>query len=194
MAESTVARTSFSHCHTPALFQPRSPRQLFRAAPRSFLQTLAEAGNRSDHLHADVPSTGTMTARAVARMYAAVIGEVEGVRLPSRERAAEAAALAVADTDLVLGGPTRKALGYFLGLAWTGASPQAFGTTGAGGSIAFADPTHGLTFALTKNRLKAGPGDTAAPTVPTRSTNRCSPGPDRNIDTKVRSSDAYRCV
>lgn len=138
---------------------------LFRAAPRAFLQTLAETGNRSDYLHADIPSTGTMTARAVARMYAAVIGEVNGVRLLSPSGAARATSLAVADTDLVLGGPTHKALGYFLGLTWTGASPEAFGTTGVGGSIAFADPAHGLTFALTKNRLKAGPDDTAVPTI-----------------------------
>lgn len=138
---------------------------LFRAAPRMFLQTLAETGNRPDYLRADIPSAGTMTANAIARMYAALVSDVDGVRLLSPDRVCDVTGLAVADTDLILATPTRKALGYFLGLTWTGASPAAFGATGAGGSIALADPTHGLAFALTKNRLTAGPDDTAATSI-----------------------------
>ena len=37
-----------------------------------------------------------------------------------------------------------------------------FGCKGSGGSIAFADPAHAFSFALTHNRLTAPPADVAA--------------------------------
>lgn len=38
----------------------------------------ADYGNRADVLTADIPAGGTMTARAVARMYAALMDEAVG--------------------------------------------------------------------------------------------------------------------
>lgn len=54
----------------------------FEAAPPA-IQPGPDLGNRTAYLTTDVPSAGTMTARALARMYAALIGEVDGVRLVS---------------------------------------------------------------------------------------------------------------
>src|ERR671916_3215439 len=63
----------------------------FKLGPRAVTPT-AEFGNRPDILTADIPAGGKMSARAVARMYAALLGEVEGVRLipPGRLREASA--------------------------------------------------------------------------------------------------------
>jgi CubicO group peptidase (beta-lactamase class C family) len=98
-------------------------------------------------------------------MYAALIGDVDGVRLLPAAHAKQVTTLATADTDQILGNPIRKGLGYFLSLSWAGAAPTSFGTTGSGGSAAFADPAHDLAIALTKNRLTVGRDDTAAMTV-----------------------------
>ena len=53
---------------------------LFKAAPRAIVPN-ADYGNRRDVLTSDLPFQGTLSARAVARMYAALLGEVDGVRL-----------------------------------------------------------------------------------------------------------------
>src|SRR5262249_9860200 len=42
------------------------------------LRDAASFGNRADVLTADIPSLGTMTARGAARMYAALLGHVDG--------------------------------------------------------------------------------------------------------------------
>jgi CubicO group peptidase (beta-lactamase class C family) len=62
----------------------------------------------------------------------------------------------------------RRALGYMLGTpnSTMGDRVTAFGHAGYGGSIGFADPEYGLTFALTKNRLAFGlPGATTVDNV-----------------------------
>ncbi|MEV0136745.1 serine hydrolase domain-containing protein [Dactylosporangium sp. NPDC050688] len=133
----------------------------FVAAPPS-IQPSAELGNRADYLAADVPCAGTMTAHAAARMYAALAGDVDGVRLISPQRTARIAATATAEVDRVLGAPVPKGLGYFLGLPETGGHATAFGCKGSGGSIAYVDPENDLAFAFTHNRMAAPPADLAA--------------------------------
>jgi CubicO group peptidase (beta-lactamase class C family) len=106
-------------------------------------------GNRADVLSASIPAGGTVTARAVARMYAALLGEVDGVRLIGPQRLREVSAVAMSGNDQVFGFPTAWGLGYSVAQA-----PQAqFGVGGIGGSNAYALPEHGIAFALTKNRL-----------------------------------------
>ncbi len=98
-----------------------------------------------------------MTARAVARLYAALLGEVDGVRLISPERLREVSAEAMTGVDQVFGFPTSWGLGYSIGRieAETQETPTVFGGGGVGGSYAYADTATGTTFALNKNRLAA---------------------------------------
>jgi len=119
-------------------------------------------GNRPDYLVLNVPCAGTMTVLGLARMYAALVGEVDGVRLISAERVAAISTVVTAGPDRVLGAPIPKGLGYFLSLPETGPEIGAFGCEGSGGSIAVADPGSRFSFALTDNRLTAPPADNAA--------------------------------
>jgi CubicO group peptidase (beta-lactamase class C family) len=126
----------------------------FKLGPRAVTPT-AEFGNRTDILMADIPAGGKMSARAVARMYAALLGEVDGVRLVSPERLREISAVAFTGVDQIMGFPSTWALGYSIGRIGTEAqeTPTVFGIGGVGGSFAYADTATGISFALTKNRL-----------------------------------------
>jgi CubicO group peptidase (beta-lactamase class C family) len=128
----------------------------FKLGPRAVTPT-AEFGNRKDILMADIPAGGKMSARAVARMYAALLGEVDGIRLVSPERLREISAVAFSGVDQIMGFPTTWALGYSVGRPGSDAqeSPTVFGYGGVGGSHAYTDTATGTTFALTKNRLTA---------------------------------------
>src|SRR6059036_203426 len=125
---------------------------MFKAAPMTLMPT-AQLGNRSDILAADIPAGGKTSARAIARMYAALLDRVDGVRLISPERLREATAVSMSGADQVFGMPTTWGLGYSIGRL--GASPQesstAFGVGGAGGSFAYGDTASGIAFGLTKN-------------------------------------------
>ena len=129
----------------------------FKLGPRAVTPT-AELGNRTDILMADIPAGGKMSARAAARMYAALLGEVDGVRLVSPGRLREVSAAAFSGVDQIMGFPSTWALGYSVGRP--GADPQetptVFGFGGVGGSYACADTATGVAFALTKNRLTPG--------------------------------------
>jgi len=115
----------------------------------------AAEANRAEVLGANILAGGTVTARAVTRMYAALLGEVDGVRLISPERLREVSAAAMSGTDQILGFPTSWGLGYSIGQFMSNAheTQHVFGVGGVGGSHAYADTKTGTTFALTKNRL-----------------------------------------
>lgn len=133
----------------------------FAAAPRA-VQAGAELGNRAEYLTVDVPCAGTMSARALARMYAALVTEVDGRRLICAQRTATIASVRTCATDRVLGVPVAKGLGYFMRLPEMAESGTAFGCKGSGGSIGFADPATGFSFAFTHSRLTVPPADVAA--------------------------------
>ena len=138
----------------PADFQmPAMPPDLpmFKAAPMSLMPNAA-FGNRPDTLAADIPAGGKTSARAIARMYAAMLGKVEGVRLLSPERLREATTASFSGVDEVFGMPTTWALGYSIGVPG-GETKTAFGVGGVGGSFAGCDPATGIAFGMTKNRL-----------------------------------------
>ena len=127
-----------------------------KLGPRATVPT-AELGNRPDILMADIPAGGKMSARAMARMYAALLGEVDGVRLVSPERLREISAPAFSGVDQIMGFPSTWALGYSVGRLGTDSqeTPTVFGMGGVGGSYAYADTATGVAFAVTKNRLTA---------------------------------------
>jgi CubicO group peptidase (beta-lactamase class C family) len=126
--------------------------------------------NRPEIRRASIPAAGgIMNARALARHYASLVGDVVGgVRLLSPERVRIATELQTEADDVVLGMPVRKALGYWLGGPLSAYSERmtAFGHGGYGGAVGFADPEYGLAVGLTKNRLAArAPGEGAAEQV-----------------------------
>ncbi|WP_063018793.1 serine hydrolase domain-containing protein [Nocardia niwae] len=113
---------------------------------------------------AELPaSNGIGTARGLARLYAALVGEVDGSRLFTPDTLAAATREQVAGTDRVLMLPGRYASGYMLPTAELplggGAS---FGHPGRGGSLAFADPARGLGFAYVSNYIVEGAVDLRA--------------------------------
>ncbi len=127
---------------------------MFKAGPVTVMPT-AQLGNRSDILAADIPAGGKTSARAIARMYAALLGEVDGVHLISPDRLRQVTAVAASGVDEVFGMPSSWGLGYAIGRPDASAddAPTAFGLGGAGGSFAYADTATGIAFGLTKNRL-----------------------------------------
>jgi CubicO group peptidase (beta-lactamase class C family) len=127
---------------------------MFRSAPMSLFPS-ADFGNRPDTLAADIPAGGKTSARAIARMYAALLGQVDGVRLLTPERLAEATAVSSSGTDEVFGMPTTWGLGYGIGGPAGDAQNAAtvFGLGGVGGSFACGDTATGVAWAVTKNRV-----------------------------------------
>ena len=127
---------------------------MFKAGPMSTFPN-AEFGNRTDVLSADIPAGGKVSARAIARMYAALLTEVDGLRLISAERLREVTAVSSTGTDQVFGNPSTWGLGYAIGGLGPAAqdSQTVFGLGGVGGSFACGDTATGIAFAFTKNRL-----------------------------------------
>lgn len=105
---------------------------------------------------AEAPSTdGTASAAGLARLFAATIGEVDGVRLFGQALATEAGRVQSSGTDQVLRIHTDWGLGFMVPggpFVPDGLPAGSFGHGGATGSFAFADPTGGIAFAYTPNR------------------------------------------
>lgn len=108
-------------------------------------------------------SNGVMNARSIARHYAMLAngGTLDGVRLLSPERIGLINALQTNDYDETLGSSPRKGLGYMLGGPFEqggnltiGPSERAFGHSGLGGSIGFADPDRRLSVGITTNYMR----------------------------------------
>lgn len=114
-----------------------------------------EMWNRRELHAAELPSSnGITSARSLSRFYAALAGEVDGIRLLRDDTIARARAIESDGPDAVLFLPTRFGLGFMLPPALSrAAAPTAFGHPGAGGSLAFADPEAQIGFAYVMNRM-----------------------------------------
>ncbi|MEU6243154.1 serine hydrolase domain-containing protein [Streptomyces sp. NPDC047024] len=108
-------------------------------------------------------SNGIATADGLARIYASLIGEVDGgIRLFTPSTMELARTEQSAGPDRVLMVNTRFGLGPMLhGPASPLLSPGSFGHPGRGGALGFADPESGIAFGYVTNGFQ--PGVTADP-------------------------------
>jgi CubicO group peptidase (beta-lactamase class C family) len=151
-----------------------SPRRALRAMPsapfpyvvrilwpwsllrRSMLFTDADVNARS-YYEVEIPAgNGVGTARAIARLYS-VFAEGGAELGVGEETLAKIEAPPASDLgkDVVMGVPGYYSLGFLRpgpDLLF-GSSPRAFGTPGAGGSFAFADPDARLGYAYVMNKM-----------------------------------------
>jgi CubicO group peptidase (beta-lactamase class C family) len=108
---------------------------------------------------AEIPAANGITnARALATMYAATIGPVDGVRLLQRDTVDRARRTVTPDGegDLCLIMPTTFGMGFMThGMFTPYAGPGSYGHPGAGGSVAFAQPERELAFAYAMNKMAA---------------------------------------
>ena len=94
-------------------------------------------------------------ARSLAKLYAATVTEVDGVRLLDDATVADATKEVSNGPDEVLIVPTRFGSGFFLSSSFSPLmGPRSFGHAGAGGSLAFADPDAGVGFAYIMNQMQ----------------------------------------
>jgi CubicO group peptidase (beta-lactamase class C family) len=101
-------------------------------------------------------ANGIATARSLARMYAACVGEVDGVRVLSEKALDRARTEQVRGPDEVLIGESRFGVGFQL--ATPGApllGEGSFGHAGAGGALGFGDATARVGFGYVQNQLGA---------------------------------------
>jgi len=108
---------------------------------------------------AEIPAAGGISdARSIARMYAACIGEVDGIRLLSADQVKDATTQRSEGPDIViLNLDLQFGLGFFVPstLLQLG-GPRSFGHFGAGGSAGWADPDADLSFGYVMNRMDLG--------------------------------------
>lgn len=110
-------------------------------------------------LHAtEMPAAnGITTARSLSRMYAATIGEVDGVRLVGPATVDAARTLQTEGADRCLVVESKFGLGFMLDSALSPMlGPGSFGHAGAGGSLGFADPESGVAFGYVMNQMGGG--------------------------------------
>jgi CubicO group peptidase (beta-lactamase class C family) len=99
-------------------------------------------------------SGGICDARSLARMYAACVGEVDGVRLLPASTLADAVAEQGNRRDAVLVYPTRWASGFMLPTPIEPfLSPSSFAFTGAGGHLGLGDAERRVGFAYTMTAM-----------------------------------------
>jgi CubicO group peptidase (beta-lactamase class C family) len=121
-------------------------------------------------LAAELPASGgVMNARALAGMYRAIVHDRQIGRytLDAEDIARMGAVQSAGGEDAVLASPGRWTLGYLKGGATpAGVEPatvislseEAFGHTGNGGSIGFADPGCDMSFGYVMNQMSAAMG------------------------------------
>ncbi len=105
---------------------------------------------------AEVPAgNGIGNARALARIYAACIGEVDGVRLLDPETVERATQTEARGEDLVMGFETHYGTGFQLPFPFRPMAGQgSFGHHGSGGSVGFAQKELGFSFGYAMNQMR----------------------------------------
>ncbi len=116
---------------------------------------------------AEIPAANGITdARSLARMYGAVVNEVDGIRLLTPQQVKEATTQRTTGPNTILMGmEIHFGLGFMLNTGMIGqiglGGPNAFGHFGAGGSVGWADPDAELGLGYVMNKMDMGlTGDT----------------------------------
>jgi CubicO group peptidase (beta-lactamase class C family) len=102
-------------------------------------------------------ANGITNAGSLARMYAATVGEVDGIRILGDATMRAASAEERNGPDRTLIADTRFAMGFMLNndiVPLLG--PNAFGHAGAGGSLGQADPDLGVGYGYVMNQMLSG--------------------------------------
>ena len=109
---------------------------------------------------AEVPAAnGITTARSLSRLYAACVGEVDGMRVLSPDTVKQASSTESEGVDRVLLMPSRFGLGFMLPSPFSPVGgPSSFGHYGAGGSLGYADPDAGIGYGYVMNKMTANLG------------------------------------
>ena len=115
------------------------------------------AFNRKDVHQSQLPgANGISNARSLARIYAALVSDIDGVHLlgESIRNRATTSNTPHGEMDEILMSATDFAMGFMLHSERTPfAGPTSFGHNGAGGSCAFAQPSRELGFAYVMNTM-----------------------------------------
>ncbi|HET9729670.1 MAG TPA: serine hydrolase domain-containing protein [Acidimicrobiia bacterium] len=130
------------------------------SAPGGALNVLSIDIWNSRRLHAaEIPAAnGIATARGLARLYAACVSDVDGMRLLSTEQVKRATQQRTSGPNIVLFDmDVQFGLGFMVRSDFVAISrPGSFGHFGAGGSVGWADPESELAFGYVMNRMDTG--------------------------------------
>lgn len=146
-----IARLKLMYARGANAFRALSLDGVIRMMPENHFNTRA--------LHAtEMPgANGITTAGSLARMYAATVGEVDGVRLLSTETVDAARTERVHGDDLTLLKNTRFGAGFWLHEPGTPMIQDgSFGHPGAGGSLGYANPELGIGYGYVMNQMAGG--------------------------------------
>jgi len=118
----------------------------------------AHVFNRRGYHATEMPAANGITnARSLSRLYAACIGEVDGVRLLEPDQMERARAEQVRGPDAALMVESAFGLGFWLDTENDRKlGPGSFGHAGAGGSLGFAHPESGVAFGYVMNQMAGG--------------------------------------
>jgi CubicO group peptidase (beta-lactamase class C family) len=107
---------------------------------------------------AEIPAAnGVTNAPSLARMYAALVSDVDGRRLLAPDTVERAITVQVEGPDSVLILPLPFALGFMTHSAFSPfVGGRSFGHYGAGGSVGFADPDRGIAGGYVMNQMHLG--------------------------------------
>jgi len=102
-------------------------------------------------------ANGITTARSLARMYAATIGEIDGMRLTNDDTVEAMRAERVHGPDKCLVVDSRFGAGFMLhGELTRMIADGSFGHAGAGGSLGYANPEMGIGYGYVMNQMGGG--------------------------------------
>jgi CubicO group peptidase (beta-lactamase class C family) len=134
------------------------------------------AANTPAFRAAEIPAVnGIGTARSLSRLYAACIGEVDGVRLLKPQTVERAMRTEARGEDLVVGYETRYGTGFQLSFpSRPMAGDGSLGHYGMGGSVGFAHPDRGLAFGYVMNQMLSPSGPDPRSTALIQAVLRCA--------------------